>query len=330
MASSATPSTSSPDPVLRQLATRAKTDPEFNVIMRAVAAGKASKEQLESIFQTHCGELKAAFDSHENGVDDADLQPDEDEDDYMGDNIGDKEAFNEDFKETKAEAEEVKARKITESLRKKKKTLRLGNLRGKWTLYSSAYLDCIKQEIWDDSPYSMSEFEIGTMEIDEDKIEGLIMADADLGAEFMLGYCDEEGFQFEFKTPKHASTTPSSTMCCFLGGGRYIPIEVSFLGSRVCKMTVDGFELGKLFQGEDKINLWRYTLRLGNSWKTKDWRRMKSGGTASTRGICILVDGGYNCSMINVSRIRHFYREGSLDRRSISSEIVSNSLSFCN
>jgi hypothetical protein len=100
----------------------------------------------------------------------------------------------------------------------------------------------------------MSGFKIGTMEIDKDKIEGLTMSNADLGAELMtLAYCDEEGFQFEFKTPKNASARPLQTMCCVVGGGRYIPVEVSFLGSGVCRIVIQVPDLGSLFKDKEKI-----------------------------------------------------------------------------
>ncbi|KAJ4413195.1 hypothetical protein N0V91_000169 [Didymella pomorum] len=45
-----------PDPVIHMLAARAGTDPELKAVMKIVAAGQASKEQLE-FFQTHINEL---------------------------------------------------------------------------------------------------------------------------------------------------------------------------------------------------------------------------------------------------------------------------------
>ncbi|KAF1833823.1 hypothetical protein BDW02DRAFT_569687, partial [Decorospora gaudefroyi] len=52
------PSTPAPDPVIHMLAARAGTDPELKAVMKIVAAGNASKEQLE-FFQTHISELTA-------------------------------------------------------------------------------------------------------------------------------------------------------------------------------------------------------------------------------------------------------------------------------
>ena len=49
-------STPAPDPVIHMLAARAGTDPELKAVMKIVAAGQASKEQLE-FFQTHINEL---------------------------------------------------------------------------------------------------------------------------------------------------------------------------------------------------------------------------------------------------------------------------------
>ncbi|KAF1941562.1 hypothetical protein EJ02DRAFT_455080 [Clathrospora elynae] len=54
----AAPSTPAPDPVIHMLAARAGTDPELKAVMKIVAAGHASKEQLE-FFQTHINELTA-------------------------------------------------------------------------------------------------------------------------------------------------------------------------------------------------------------------------------------------------------------------------------
>ena len=48
--------TPAPDPVIHMLAARAGTDPELKAVMKIVAAGSASKEQLE-FFQTHINEL---------------------------------------------------------------------------------------------------------------------------------------------------------------------------------------------------------------------------------------------------------------------------------
>lgn len=48
--------TPAPDPVIHMLAARAGTDPELKAVMKIVAAGHASKEQLE-FFQTHINEL---------------------------------------------------------------------------------------------------------------------------------------------------------------------------------------------------------------------------------------------------------------------------------
>ncbi|EMD89926.1 hypothetical protein COCC4DRAFT_56097 [Bipolaris maydis ATCC 48331] len=47
-----------PDPVIHMLAARAGTDPALKAVMKIVAAGEASKEQLE-FFQTHINELTA-------------------------------------------------------------------------------------------------------------------------------------------------------------------------------------------------------------------------------------------------------------------------------
>ncbi|KAJ4982779.1 hypothetical protein SVAN01_11738, partial [Stagonosporopsis vannaccii] len=49
-------STPAPDPVIHMLAARAGTDPELKAVMKIVAAGQASKKQLE-FFQTHINEL---------------------------------------------------------------------------------------------------------------------------------------------------------------------------------------------------------------------------------------------------------------------------------
>ncbi|KAH6620093.1 hypothetical protein C7974DRAFT_398888 [Boeremia exigua] len=49
-------STPAPDPVIHMLAARAGTDPELKAVMKIVAAGAASKAQLE-FFQTHINEL---------------------------------------------------------------------------------------------------------------------------------------------------------------------------------------------------------------------------------------------------------------------------------
>jgi hypothetical protein len=54
----AAPNTPAPDPVIHMLAARAGTDPELKAVMKIVAAGQASKEQLE-FFQTHINELTA-------------------------------------------------------------------------------------------------------------------------------------------------------------------------------------------------------------------------------------------------------------------------------
>lgn len=55
----ATPApTPAPDPVIHMLAARAGTDPELKAVMKIVAAGSASKEQLE-FFQSHINELTA-------------------------------------------------------------------------------------------------------------------------------------------------------------------------------------------------------------------------------------------------------------------------------
>jgi hypothetical protein len=56
--SPAAPATPAPDPVIHMLAARAGTDPELKAVMKIVAAGQASKEQLE-FFQTHINELTA-------------------------------------------------------------------------------------------------------------------------------------------------------------------------------------------------------------------------------------------------------------------------------
>ncbi|EFQ87919.1 hypothetical protein PTT_16373 [Pyrenophora teres f. teres 0-1] len=50
------PAAPAPDPVIHMLAARAGTDPELKAVMKIVAAGSASKEQLE-FFQTHINEL---------------------------------------------------------------------------------------------------------------------------------------------------------------------------------------------------------------------------------------------------------------------------------
>ncbi|KAG9187645.1 hypothetical protein G6011_05516 [Alternaria panax] len=52
------PAAPAPDPVIHMLAARAGTDPELKAVMKIVAAGSASKDQLE-FFQTHINELTA-------------------------------------------------------------------------------------------------------------------------------------------------------------------------------------------------------------------------------------------------------------------------------
>ncbi|KAF2105297.1 hypothetical protein BDV96DRAFT_509600 [Lophiotrema nucula] len=52
----AKPATPAPDPVIHMLAQRAGTDPELKAVMKIVAEGRASKEQLE-FFQGHINEL---------------------------------------------------------------------------------------------------------------------------------------------------------------------------------------------------------------------------------------------------------------------------------
>ncbi|KAI8937680.1 hypothetical protein NX059_005381 [Plenodomus lindquistii] len=56
VAPSAPTSAPAPDPVIHMLAARAGTDPELKAVMKIVAAGQASKEQLE-FFQSHINEL---------------------------------------------------------------------------------------------------------------------------------------------------------------------------------------------------------------------------------------------------------------------------------
>jgi hypothetical protein len=53
-------STPAPDPVIHMLAQRAGVDPELKSVMKIVAAGQASKDQLE-FFQTHINELTAVL-----------------------------------------------------------------------------------------------------------------------------------------------------------------------------------------------------------------------------------------------------------------------------
>ncbi|KAF2823551.1 hypothetical protein CC86DRAFT_372488 [Ophiobolus disseminans] len=53
-------STPAPDPVIHMLAQRAGVDPELKAVMKIVAAGQASKDQLE-FFQTHINELTAVL-----------------------------------------------------------------------------------------------------------------------------------------------------------------------------------------------------------------------------------------------------------------------------
>lgn len=53
-------STPAPDPVIHMLAQRAGVDPQLKSVMKIVAAGQASKEQLE-FFQTHINELTAVL-----------------------------------------------------------------------------------------------------------------------------------------------------------------------------------------------------------------------------------------------------------------------------
>ncbi|KAH7079155.1 hypothetical protein BKA63DRAFT_438817 [Paraphoma chrysanthemicola] len=53
-------STPAPDPVIHMLAQRAGVDPELKAVMKIVAAGTASKDQLE-FFQTHINELTAVL-----------------------------------------------------------------------------------------------------------------------------------------------------------------------------------------------------------------------------------------------------------------------------
>ncbi|KAF2032302.1 hypothetical protein EK21DRAFT_61207 [Setomelanomma holmii] len=53
-------STPAPDPVIHMLAQRAGVDPELKAVMKIVAAGEASKDQLE-FFQTHINELTAVL-----------------------------------------------------------------------------------------------------------------------------------------------------------------------------------------------------------------------------------------------------------------------------
>jgi hypothetical protein len=53
-------STPAPDPVIHMLAQRAGVDPELKSVMKIVAAGQASKEQLE-FFQSHINELTAVL-----------------------------------------------------------------------------------------------------------------------------------------------------------------------------------------------------------------------------------------------------------------------------
>ncbi|KAL1587454.1 hypothetical protein WHR41_03842 [Cladosporium halotolerans] len=52
----------SPDPVISMLATRASSDPELKALMKEVATGKATQEQLK-VFQKHIDELSAAIQS---------------------------------------------------------------------------------------------------------------------------------------------------------------------------------------------------------------------------------------------------------------------------
>jgi hypothetical protein len=50
----------SPDPVISMLATRASSDPELKALMKEVATGKATQEQLK-VFQKHIDELGAVI-----------------------------------------------------------------------------------------------------------------------------------------------------------------------------------------------------------------------------------------------------------------------------
>jgi hypothetical protein len=138
VASSATTKASVRDLISRQLAGIAATNPELKALMKTVAAGKASKEQLNT-FEAHIDRVEAAPDPHVEHVDDMDEDEDhwdedhgdedhEDEDDFRSDEDGDGdgdedeymsdgEAFEEAFDETRAEAvaEENKAQQIQEA-----------------------------------------------------------------------------------------------------------------------------------------------------------------------------------------------------------------------
>jgi hypothetical protein len=162
----------------------------------------------------------------ENDV--ADSEPDNREDDYESED--EKEVFNQMFDEMKAKmiAGETKVQQLESAFRQQDTAPPLRDLRGQWTLYSSAFLECIKQDIWDDKPYQMEGYEIGTMDIGGDEIE---REGSDLSADLTITFCSEPIFDFDFKAPKYASAIPLQTSCCLNSTQETIDIEMSFLGS---------------------------------------------------------------------------------------------------
>ncbi|KAF1937652.1 hypothetical protein EJ02DRAFT_458552 [Clathrospora elynae] len=159
----------------------------------------------------------------------------------------------------KVQAEqEAKVQRAENKLRDKaslgEEAPRLGNIRGEWTLYSSAFLDLIAEDIKTDEPEELENFVAGSVEISQDLIDGLVPRTfPDVGVEFSFTGVHNEGYQFDLRTPWSASLDPVKVNCCVIGNQRYLQIDVTFLGKGMLKIAFPGSEFCENYKGWGEI-----------------------------------------------------------------------------
>ncbi|KAI2481142.1 hypothetical protein Ptr902_06937 [Pyrenophora tritici-repentis] len=185
--------------------------------------------------------------------------------------------------------QEANADRIEDYLdRKPWKKVPLVSLKGKWTLYSSAYLDCMKRKIPKWGPRKLEDFDIGPLRMSRSDDSYSTMVGADLSGESDFTFFVSERVEFDFKAPKWASTRPMKIGCLIELGSAHnmdeksVNISVMFLGPDVFKITFRSKDLpSSRFQGYDEITF--VARRIQTQAQVREEQRKASAEWANCR-----------------------------------------------
>lgn len=194
------------------------------------------------------------LDKEESSGQDTDEEEKDDRDEEGSDNSQDDEDISDseaDFTELteslmeKEEEHELKVHEARDMLRQstdRNEKIELGDIRGKWTLYSSKYLSKVIEVVENDAEYERDldgYWEAGTLNIDEDALqEYLRYPKHSLGVEIDLWGLEDGPWFSHFVKPEYADIRPIVFTACHSDDEVAYEVELAFLGNSFVEVRV--------------------------------------------------------------------------------------------